>query len=142
MKNLATVAIMSVALLGSQVANAHHVPAPSGALSGIVTVKKGLELECQLDMNFNPSTGMVGISLTPGDPRCAALVLSSSSYGYSYNPGTHEVTVNGVYVTTITLGDCTGNISGEGDGAGLFIDAILPTATVPTADCTVFGYID
>ena len=147
MKKLATVAIMSAALLGSQIANAHHVPPPSGPMSGTVIVAKGLEFECVLGMNFSPSgtdpnSGSVTISLSPGDDRCTALKFENNPYSYAYNPTNHEVTVYSVDVTTITFGNCFGNISADYDGTGLLINAMLPTATPPSPDCYVVGYID
>ena len=50
----------------------------------------------------------------------------------------HIVTIHGVDVSTISAGDCAGDITGEWDGTTLWIDTTLPAKTAGN-DCIVIG---
>ena len=142
MKKLATVMMASVALLGSQIAYAHHpFPVPS-TMTGTVEVEKGQRFNCDLTVTFD-SNGYAYITLSPGDPRCSLLTVTPNPVPYSYNATTHEVTLNDVHATTVTLGNCVGDIIAEWDGdtEELLIDAVLPEEVPTTGDCTIEGII-
>lgn len=140
MNKLVKMAILSSAFVGAQLAStaamAQTAPA-TGTYSGTVVVQKGLTLTCTLGLNINASAGTVAVSLTPGDANCAALSFVGNPYSYTYSAGVF--TINDVYVDTITIGDCAGDISADWDGSTFLIDTILPTATPGTADCSIVG---
>lgn len=134
MNSLAKIAMVASALFIPQVA---HATPPSGTLTGTVVVQKGIQLVCNLTLNI--SGGSATIALTPGDPNCAALNFNNQPYATSYTGGATGIfTVHNVDVTTITLGDCYGNISGNWDGTTLTINTTLPPKTGGPA-CTVVG---
>lgn len=140
MNKIAKLALFSSALVGAQLAStaamAQTAPA-TGSYSGTVIVKKGLTLSCTLTLNVNATASTVGVSLTPGDANCAALGFVGNPYSYTYSSGVF--TIYDVYVDTITIGDCAGDISADWDGSTFLIDTLLPTATTGTPDCTIEG---
>lgn len=140
MNRLAKIAMLSSVFIGAQIAStaamAQTAPA-TGTYSGTVVVMKGLTLTCTLTLNVNATNSTVGVSLTPGDANCAALGFVGNPYSYTYSAGVF--TINDVYVDTITIGDCAGDISADWDGTTFFIDTFLPTATPGTPDCTIVG---
>lgn len=141
MNKFSKLIMFSSALIGAQIvstaAMAQTAPA-TGTYSGLVIVKKGLTLECTLTLGVDASASTVTVGLAPPtDPRCAALGFVGNPYSYTYSAGVF--TISGVYVDTITLGDCSGTIAADWDGTQFLIDTFLPTATVGTPDCTIEG---
>lgn len=140
MRTIATIAILSSALFSSQVA-AHHVAAPSGLKTGFAAVSKGINLTCVLKVDFLSGI-QAHVSLSPGDTNCAALLFNGSNtgntYNYTYDPTTHQVTVHDLGVTTISIGDCAGDITGTWNGTTLTVNSTLPAKT-SGAPCVVIG---
>lgn len=146
MKKFAKLVMFSSAIIGAQFASTAAVAqtAPTGVYSGNADVQKGILLNCVVGLDVNSTTaGKVHVSLTAGNPFCAALSFVGNPYNYTYTPatgpGTGTFTVHNVYVKTITAGDCTGDISATWDGTQFVIDTFLPTATPGTPDCTIVG---
>lgn len=143
MNKFAKVAMLASALFIPQVANATHAP-PSGLKTGTnVYVEKGINFLCNASINI--SGGSATVALTPGDPLCSVLQFNNMPYtmtmSASHLPnGRHLVTFHGVDVTTISAGDCAGNLTAEWDGTTLWVDAILPKKTAGN-DCLVIGAV-
>ncbi len=127
-------AVISTAFFGS---SAMAQTAPNGTLTGVVVATKGITLTCDLTLTLDAANNKGSIAMTAGDTNCAALQFNSMPYTTSYSGGV--LTLHNVDVTTITLGDCYGNISGSWDGTTLTIDSFLPAKTAGPA-CTVVGY--
>lgn len=147
MNKFAKLVMFSSAIVGAQFAStaAMAQTAPTGTYSGNVTVEKGIQLGCVLTLDVdNPTSGKVGVSLTAGNPFCAALSFSGAPYNYTYTAGgggagIGTFTVHGVYVNTITAGDCSGDITATWNGSSFTVNTFLPTATTGTPDCTIVG---
>lgn len=147
MNKFAKLVMFSSALVGAQFAStaAMAQTAPTGVYSGNVDVEKGIQLTCVLTLDVNSTTpGKVGVSLTAGNPFCGALSFTGAPYNYTYTAGgggtgIGTFTVHGVYVNTITAGDCSGDITATWDGTEFLVDTFLPTATTGTPDCTIVG---
>jgi hypothetical protein len=139
MNRLAKVALTLSALAGSACIGtaAMAQTAPNGTLTGVVVATKGITVTCDLTITANSSTNTGTIALTPGDTNCAALQFNSQPYTTSYVGGVF--TFHNVDVTTITIGDCYGDISGTWDGSTLTISSFLPAKTAGPP-CTVEGY--
>lgn len=145
MNKLAKFAMLSSALLFSQTAFAHHPLPENDTLSGLVDVYKGINLQCVLTVDI--TTDLSGqrwatVSLTPGDSLCDQLVFNNSPYKVDYDENTQVVWFRNVDVTTITAGDCAGDISGTWlpDVHELDVDSFLPAKTAG-APCTISGFI-
>lgn len=138
MNNLAKIIIASTALVGSQFAavSAMAQTAPNGTLTGSVVATKGITLDCELTLTVNSSTNKGSIAMTPGDSLCNALVFNNMPYDTVYSAGV--LTFKNVDVTTISLGDCYGDISAAWDGSVLTIDTTLPPKTGGPA-CVIEG---
>jgi hypothetical protein len=139
MNNLAKLVIFSSAVVGAQFAStaAMAQTAPDGVLTGSVVAVKGIELNCDLVLTLDAAANQGSIAMNPGDPNCAALVFNNMPYTTTYSGGV--LTFHNVDVTTITLGDCAGDISGNWDGSLLTISSFLPAKTAGP-DCTVDGF--
>lgn len=145
MKKFAKLTMVASALLFSQAAQAHHPFPANTTLSGVVDVYKGINLQCELVTTItSDSSGQrwATVELNPGDSLCAILTFNNSPYQVDYDATTHTVTFNDVDVTTITAGDCAGDISGtwDDDLGELDVDSFLPAKTAG-APCTVAGII-
>ncbi|MGK2286272.1 hypothetical protein [Pedomonas sp. V897] len=135
MKRFLPIAVIASALLVPHIA---HASPPTGTLTGTVVVHKGITLTCTLTLTIS-SGGTATIALTPGDSNCAALSFNNQPYATSYSGGsTGTFTVKDVDVSTITLGDCKGDISGTWTGSTLVINATLPPKTGGPS-CSVVG---
>ncbi|ROT96492.1 hypothetical protein EB810_00550 [Altererythrobacter sp. FM1] len=139
MKRLVKIAVLSSAFVGAQLIGtaAMAQSAPNGVLNGFVVATKGITLNCELVLTLDAGANEGSIAMNPGDANCAALNFNGMPYDTSYSSGV--LTFHDVDVTTITLGDCAGDISGTWDGTTLLIDDILPAKTAG-ADCTVEGF--
>ncbi|NWM19999.1 hypothetical protein, partial [Escherichia coli] len=90
------------------------------------------------------TTSKVTVSLTPPSPptpsACSLLSFVGNPYTYTFNASTGEFKVLGVYVNTITAGNCAGDITATWDDVAheFLIDSFLPAATAGP-DCTVVG---
>lgn len=111
--------------------------APDGVLTGTVVAEKGIILTCDLVLTLDAAANQGSIAMNPGDANCAALNFNNMPYTTTYSGGV--LTFQNVDVTTITLGDCAGDISGTWDGSTLTIDSFLPAKTAGP-DCTVIGF--
>ena len=144
MKNFAKYAVLSCALIVSQAAHAHHpLPLSPVSLTGLVDVSKGIDLQCVLTVTFTmDSIGQywATIDLSAGDALCDDLVFNGGPYRVNYNETNHTVTFENVDVTTISAGDCAGNISATWDGTELSVDSFLPAKTAGYP-CTIVGFI-
>jgi hypothetical protein len=139
MKKATNFVLFSSALLGAQIVSTAVMAqaAPDGVLTGLVTATKGITLDCDLVLTLNASANQGSIDLNPGDTNCDALVFNNMPYTTTYSGGV--LTFLNVDVTTITLGDCAGDISGTWDGTTLTINSSLPPKTAGAA-CTVQGF--
>jgi len=139
MKKIAKFAMLSSALVFSQIAVANAAP-PSGTLTGTnVYVEKFYNFYCDLEINFVVEGGKdkAYISLKPGNPLCAALQFNNAPYEWELI-GTDTVWFKGIDVTTVSVGDCAGDIYAGWDGTTLSIDTTLPAKTSGN-DCVVIG---
>lgn len=143
MNKLVKIAMLASAILIPQVASASHAP-PVGTLTGTdVYVEKGINFTCDLTLTTTPDGSAAYVSLTPGSLFCLLLSFNGEPYPVVYDTnhlpnGRHLVTLTGVDVTTITSGDCAGNISAEWDGSVLYINTTLPAKSGGN-DCIVIG---
>ena len=120
-------------------------------LTGVVTVQKGAGpiltcgVEVVLDLVGTPAVKKAtSITLTDViDPRCASVIFENDPYDTTYDPITHDLTIHGIYAnTTITTGDCEGDLVAEWDDIGgkYDVSGSLPEA-LSGGDCTVAGEI-
>ena len=161
MKKLASFIVGALALTSAQAVSAvTYTPAGAWEMQGPVTVKKGLTLNCTLNIKGNvpeaapdahgtASHGHVlnVTSVTLSGGLCGTVTFSGLPYSTSYTPltaTTGTLTLHNVYVNTITSGNCAGDISGTWDNTAktLTVNATLPAATAGTADCTVNGVLN
>ena len=153
---ISTLAMVSIALVGSSTASAHH----SYTFTGDVAVFKGIPLNCVATVVKTPdhdpitnaelNTGTVNVSIVPGDANCALLTVTSNPMRYTQGApdvdGWKDMTVNGLRVTTITIGNCYGNITvrkgpvGPGQWA-MEIDTTIPEEFAG-GDCSVLGLLE
>ncbi|MGH6615052.1 hypothetical protein [Sphingomonas sp.] len=150
MNKLSKLIMYSSLLAGSQFVStaAMAQTAPNGVLTGAVIATKGITVNCVLTLTLDSSLNTGDIDMDPGDANCAALVFNNEPYTTTYTPNTSTdpvtglpigtLTFLGVDVTTITLGDCAGSISGQWNGSTLNVSATLPPKTGGPA-CTVNG---
>lgn len=148
MKAIAKFVAIALATFGAQMistsAMAQVTPPPSKTYKGIVDVEKGLAFKCLLSMTVDAGTSTVTVSLTPPAPptpsACSLLSFVGNPYSYTFNPANGDFKVVGVFVNTITAGDCSGDITATWDAVAqeFVIDTFLPAATAGP-DCTVVG---
>ncbi|GAA0464794.1 hypothetical protein GCM10009096_01620 [Parasphingorhabdus litoris] len=139
MNRFSKLVMCSSVLVGAQFATtaAMAQAAPDGVLTGFVTATKGITLNCTLTLTLDAAANTGSIAMDPGDLNCAALNFNNMPYTTTYSGGV--LTFLNVDVTTITIGDCAGDISGDWDGTTLTIDSFLPPAT-GGPPCTVQGF--
>jgi hypothetical protein len=111
--------------------------APNGTFTGVVVATKGITLTCDLTVTVNSSTNTGTIAMTPGDALCSALQFNNMPYTTSYASGV--LTFLNVDVSTISIGDCYGNISAAWDGSTLTISTVLPPKSAGRP-CTIDGF--
>ena len=153
---ISTLALVSFALMGATTASAHH----SYTFTGNVSMFKGIPLTCVATVVKTPdhdpitnaelNTGTVTVSLSPGDTNCNLLAITSNPMTYTQGApdvdGWKDMTVNGLRVSTITIGNCYGNITvrkgpiGPGQW-GMEIDAVVPEE-FGGGDCSVNGFLE
>lgn len=138
MKKFSKLIMFSSALVGAQFVStaAMAQAAPDGVLTGQVVATKGITLECDIVLTLDASANEGSIALNPGDDNCSLLEFNNQPYTTTYSGGV--LTFQNVNVTTITAGDCAGNISGSWSGTTLTINSFLPPAT-GGPPCTVVG---
>lgn len=109
--------------------------------SGLVTITKNITITCPSVFITNSSGGIVDISFTslfePSDPNCNVLIVVSNPHDYTYGFGAFAI--NDLRISTITLGDCAGDISADWDGISFTIDTVIP-ALFAGPDCTIQGF--
>lgn len=153
---ISTLAMASVALVGASSASAHH----SYTFTGDVAVFKGISLTCVATVVKTPdhdpvtgadlNTGTVNISIVPGDSNCALLTITSNPMSYvqgaADQDGWKDMTVQGLRVETITIGNCYGPITVRkgplgGGQWGMEIDTTIPQE-FGGGDCQVSGFLE
>lgn len=152
MKKFAILVASSIALFSAQAANATtYSPTGTWTWAGNVQVQKGGGplLTCRLTVNatVTATSATATASLGLGDIRCLTVSLQGAPYPVSHNPGPPEtLTISGVYAdTTITAGDCAGNITAVFNDTSpapvdaLVVNALLPEVTAGTGNCTIVG---
>ncbi len=124
---------------------AQVTPPPSATYSGLVDVQKGTGLPVPRGTDRGRHHEQRStVSLTPPSPptpsACSLLSFVGNPYTYTFNASTGEFKVLGVYVNTITAGNCAGDITATWDDVAheFLIDSFLPAATAGP-DCTVVG---
>ncbi|WP_332820346.1 hypothetical protein [Sphingopyxis sp.] len=146
MKKVIALMMGSVAMFTAQAANATtYSPTGAWSFSGTVDVNKGIALTCTLDLDATTtsSTATATPALSGGAfGLCGTIGFTGAPYNVSYNSSTSTLTIEDVYVNTITSGDCAGDISGTWDEVNntITIDAVLP-AVSGGGDCTIAGTI-
>ena len=109
--------------------------------SGIVSMQKGTgpELDCVVVMTFN-ETGPVNIRIDAEFPDpCATIILDEEDYEFDFDHFTGQLDVYDVYAnTTITTGDCAGDLVATKVGSTIFVDDVLPQVTTG-GDCVLAG---
>lgn len=121
-------------IAGSQfAATGAYAQSIDGTYTGTVDVFKGIALTCAASVTFSGGGTTAVLSIAPGSPNCAALHINSNPHSVSGGA------IQNVDVTTITLGDCFGNMPYTWDNANtIVVDATLPPKTGGAA-CTVAG---
>ncbi|MGV2495149.1 hypothetical protein [Pelagerythrobacter aerophilus] len=169
MKRAIALVVSSVALVGSQAAMANHpyvVPPATTpwVFQGEVHVEKGIELDCNATVTisgpndaadtspaFNHSDVenlSATITLTGGTlGLCSSVNVASIPAGdisyVSTGNSSGVFTLHDVFVTTITPGNCEGDITAVWTEAGvdtLAVSGVLPA--VSGSDCQMEGTVD
>lgn len=140
MKKFAKIAMAASVFMMPFAANA--APA-DGTYSGPVKVHKGLTLNCTLTVDvLNNGTQVGNLSLT--GLLCGLVSFNNAPYTVvSAGPNTYQI--QDVNVTTITPGDCDGNIEAVYDDSGAAPTIIL-NGTLPASDgggdCSIEGDLE
>ena len=165
MKKIVMAFMASASLFAAQTANATtYTPAGTWTFSGTVQVQKGSGpvLNCAAtvvvtvpnaapDAHGSASHGhsaTANVSLAMGDLGCITVGITSNPHTVSATgSGTGaQVTIANVYAdTTITPGDCAGNLTAtfaNGTPDTLTVATTLPAVTPGTGDCTIDGVLD
>ncbi|MDZ3833383.1 MAG: hypothetical protein U0S50_16445 [Sphingopyxis sp.] len=117
-------------------------------VSGTVTVQKGTGplLTCTATIGLNgsspsTSTQVTSMSLTGGTlGLCATVQFPNVPHSITQGGGAFQV--NDVFAdTTITAGDCRGNLTGTISGGVITINDILEEVDAGTGDCTIDGSV-
>lgn len=165
MKKALAVIASSIALLGAQTAVASETylkPAatPPWVFTGTVNVNKGIALTCNVTLEISGPEDAADTSpaFSHTDLRhasatitlsggflglCSSVIVSPIAAGditYSGNASSGTFTLNNVFVTTITPGNCQGSISGtwtHGSPSTLGVSGTLPA--VSGSPCTMNG---
>ncbi|KGB52708.1 hypothetical protein FG91_03455 [Sphingopyxis sp. LC81] len=142
-----TSAFAALAMMGSAFAGA-VAPAQAQAqtYTGTVDVFKGIDLNCTASITLTPATATTGtatVAIGAPEPTCAALNITSNPHSYSLVGG--ALTIAGMRVETVTLGNCFGDLHGtvttNPDGSGsIAVDDVLPPET-GTLPCYVSGTV-
>ncbi|MCG2840132.1 hypothetical protein L6Q21_03920 [Sandaracinobacter sp. RS1-74] len=131
----AVLAMMGYAVAASSVAHA-------GTYTGAVTVSKGLTFTCDATVDLYSTPGKALLTISPGDPLCSFLNITSNPHNYTESGGV--LTIHGIRVETITLGNCYGDLSGtvttNPDGSKTLNIADTIDPEIPgTGGCSVNG---
>ena len=147
---IAAISVLSTPLALSSPVQAHH----SYTFVGKLNMFKGIRLNCTVTVvktpsHTTPGTGTVTVNISAPDALCPALVVTSNPS--TYDQSGSDLTINDVYVQTITAGDCEGDITGTkhyigpgvdpalpGGGWVIDVDSFLPGG-LGSPDCTVEG---
>jgi hypothetical protein len=149
MKILSTAAA-ALAFMASQTASAQTFATTPGtytfAGSGVLVQKgSGPLLSCDLSVTIvnNGSTITATPSLTGFFGFCDTVVFTGAPYNVVVSGS--NVTLQSVYAdTTITPGDCAGDITASWAGGSpetLTVNTTLPAVSSGTGDCTISGVI-
>ncbi len=136
------------ALMAAATALCALVPATAMAqstISGTVTVQKGNgpQLMCTATAGLNgsspsTSTQVTSLSLTGSLGFCETVQFPNVPHSITQGGGAFQV--NGVFAdTTITPGDCFGDLTGTISGGVVTINDILEEVDLGTGDCTIAG---
>ena len=134
--------LAAIAMVGSSLAVT--TTASAGVFSGLLWMQKGILLQCHVEVDLYDTPGKAIVTISPGDAFCAALSITSNDHDYTYDPITGELVVEDVTVSTITDGDCRGDISGivtvnEDGSKTLTIDETIEPVNPETQTCYVWG---
>lgn len=124
-------------------------PTPAMAqstISGVLTVQKGTgpQLSCNATIGLDgsspsTSTQVTSISLTGGLlGLCATVQFPNVPNAISQGGGLFTV-VDLFADTTLTAGDCRGDLTGTISGGVVSFSAVLPEVDPGTGDCTIAG---
>jgi hypothetical protein len=138
MKKFAS-AFAALALVGSTFA----VPAQAGVYTGTANVFKGIPLTCEVSVDLYSTPGKAILNIGPPEPLCALLSITTNPHDYVISGST--ITIQGVRATTITVGNCYGDLSGTmatlPDGTKtITFDAVIPEE-VGGGPCYVSGTV-
>lgn len=118
------------------------------SVTGTVDVQKGSGplLTCAATIGLNgsspsTSTQVTSITLTGGTlGLCATVQFPNVPHSITQGGGAFQV--NNVFAdTTITAGDCQGNLTGTISGGVITINDILEEVDPGTGDCTIDGSV-
>ena len=139
MKRLAKIAMAAAVAMMPFAANATPV---DGTYSGAVTVHKGLTLNCTLTADVtNGGTQVGNLALT--GPLCSLVNFNNQPYNVVHVDG-DQYEIQDVDVTTITPGNCFGNIIiiyFPGPPPVIIIFGSLP-ASAGGGDCIIDGQLE
>lgn len=115
------------------------------AISGTVVVQKGSgpQLTCTATAGLDgstpeTSTQVTSLSLSGSFGLCSTVQFPNVPHDISQGGG--DFTVEGVYAdTTITPGDCFGDLDGTVSSGVVSLNATLPEVDSGTGDCTIAG---
>lgn len=140
MKKL-TSAFAALAMMGSALAGA--VAPAQAQYTGTVDVFKGIALNCTASITLNSTTGKATVAIGAPEATCAALNITSNPHDYTLVGG--ALTIVGMRVETVTLGNCFGDLHGTvtnpGGTGSIAVDDVLPPET-GTLPCYVSGTVN
>lgn len=126
-------------MMGSALAG---TAAQAQTYTGTVDVFKGIALNCTASITLNSTTGKATVAIGAPEATCAALNITSNPHDYTLVGG--ALTIVGVRVETITLGNCFGDLDGvvtnPGATGSIAVDDELPPET-GTLPCFVSGTV-
>jgi hypothetical protein len=145
MRKIATFLAASLALVSAQAANATtYSPTGTWVFQGTADVYKGIQLNCNVTVTVNASatSATATMSLSGGFLNLCNTVgfdPSYTPYNVTYDSATSTVTLEDVYVNTITSGDCFGDVSAIWNDATntLTVNDTIEEAVPGSGDCVI-----
>lgn len=119
---------------------------------GVVTVQKndGPVLDCDVAVTFDYVSGPIiiikkvtNIVLTGSAGFCETFQFPDDPWEIDYDVGTYNFTIKDIFAdTTITAGDCFGDLTAVWNGVNYDVNGVLPEVDPGTGVCVISGYLD
>lgn len=145
MKKIATFLAASLALVSAQAANATtYSPTGTWVFEGTADVYKGIQLTCDVTVTVNASatSATATMSLSGGFLNLCNTVSfdpAYTPYNVVYDSTAGTVTLEDVYVNTITSGDCFGDVTASWNDSTntLTVNDTIEEVDPNTGDCVI-----